>query len=198
MTVTPVRRGRPPLLDATEMQSRAIAVVSRHGFSEVTMAQVATEIGVSLRTLHRYFPSKADLVWGALDDTFVDLRARLADVGDDPGVVEAMATAIASCLDPRAELSASGRERLRLIATTPELQEVQSNAFRQWRETLADYAARRLGASVDDLAPVVLATAIQSATMTGLSWWATHDVSEPAANVVLRAIRALARAGGGD
>lgn len=155
------------------------------------MAQVASEIGVSLRTLHRHFPSKALLVWGPLEGTFGDLERRLDAVSADLPMLQAMAEAITSCLSPNSDSDVSARERLRMIATTPELQEVQSAAFLVWRRALIDFAVRRSGNPSDMLAATALGTAVQGAVMTGLSWWATQEPTTSASAIVRRAILAL-------
>lgn len=185
------RRGRPQLLSTAELRSRAISVLSRHGYDEVTMGFVATEIGVSLRTLHRHFPSKAGLVWGALDESFVRLRERLARTSLEVSVIAAIQAAIVETFTSMDDEDERQRERLRLIAVTPELQSAQPDAFRHWRDDIAEFAARRLGLEPDDLEPVAIGAAAQSATLAALTWWATHDEAGPAAQVVGRALSAL-------
>lgn len=193
----PARRGRPPLHDTAELQRRALVVIARDGYAEVTMGRLATEMGVSLRTLHRHFPTKSDLVWGALDDTFARLSANLAAASHHPSVMAAIGAAIVASFADGASEAVAGRERMRLIATTPALQAARSDAFRHWQDNLVDFAAARLGLRPDDLVPVTIAAAAQSATMAALAWWATHEDSGRPADVVGRALHAL-DAGGRD
>lgn len=185
------QRGRPQILSTSELRSRAIAVVSKRGYNAVTMGTVAEEIGVSLRTLHRHFPSKVDLVWGALDESFIRLRDQLAKASPEASIIAAIQAAIVASFSSMDEVDERHRERLRLIAVTPELQSAQSDAFRQWRDDLAAFAARRLGVAADDLVPVAIGAAAQSAALAGLTWWATHDDAGTASQVVGRALRAL-------
>lgn len=184
-------RGRPQLLTTEELRSRAIAVVSAHGYDSVTMATVAAEVGVSLRTLHRHFPSKVDLVWGALDESFTRLREELANTDPAMPVVRAVHAAIVASFSSPADGQHQHRERLRLIAITPELQAAQSDAFRQWRDGIVDFAASRLDLSTDDLVPMAIGAATQSATLAGLTWWAMHDDTGSPALAVGSALRAL-------
>lgn len=185
------QRGRPQILSTSELRSRAIDVVVRHGYEAVTMGTVAAEIGVSLRTLHRHFPSKIDLVWGALDESFIRLRHHLAEASLELSIIAAIESAIVASFSSVDEKDERHRARLRLIAVTPELQSAQSDAFRQWRADIAAFAGRRLGVAPDDLIPVALGAATQSATLAGLTWWATHDDAGPASKVVGRALRAF-------
>lgn len=186
-----VRRGRPPLMTAEELRERAIAVVIAHGYSDVTMSTVAAEIGVGVRTLHRHFSSKADLVWGAIDDSFEAVRDGLAAAPSDISIVAAVERAIVAAFRPSGEATAAGRARLRLVATTPELQAYQSVAFHRWRDAIAAFVAGRQGTRADDLAPVAFAAAAQGATMAALTWWATHDTELSAAECVARALASL-------
>lgn len=184
-------RGRPQLLSTEELRSRAIAVVSARGYDSVTMATVAAEVGVSLRTLHRHFPSKVDLVWGALDESFIRLREELAKTDPTMPVVAAVHAAIVASFTSPADGQDQHRERLRLIAITPELQAAQSDAFRQWRAGIVDFAASRLDLTPHDLVPLAIGAATQSATLAGLTWWAMHDDAGSPALAVGSALRAL-------
>lgn len=185
------QRGRPPLLSTAELRSRAIAVVSKHGYEDITMGAVAAEVGVSLRTLHRHFPSKVDLVWGALDESFIRLRKQLAKTSPDVSIFAAIQSAIMASFSDFDTEDDHQRERLRLIATTPELQSSQSEAFRQWRDDIAAFTADRLGLTKDDLVPIAIGAAAQSATLAGLTWWAVHHDAGSPSQVVGRALRAL-------
>lgn len=191
MTGETGRRGRPPLHEMTELQRRALKVIARDGYADVTMGQVAEEIGVSLRTLHRHFPNKVDLVWGALDDVFTRLSTNLAAANQNLSLIAAIGTAIVASFSEDIAEDAAGRERMRLIATTPALQAAKPELFRLWQDDLVEFAAARLGLSIDDVAPLAIACAAQSATMAGLAWWATHEDSGDPADVVARALRAL-------
>ena len=82
------RRGRPPLADITQLRAEAMQVVLRNGYAEVSMREIADEVGLSLRTLHRYFPGKADIVWGDVDSSFDALRIALGSAGSDVSIIE--------------------------------------------------------------------------------------------------------------
>lgn len=191
MTGETGRRGRPPLHELDELEQQALEIILRDGYANVTMGGVAVELGMSLRTLHRYFPSKADLVWRALDDTFVRLGAYLAEGNQNPSVMAAIGAAIVASFSAEVDEDPSGRDRLRLIATIPALRAAKSDAFGRWQDELIKFAATRLGLSPDDVEPQAIATAAQSAAMAGLAWWATHENVGKPADVVARALRAL-------
>ena len=63
MAMSETRRpGRPASADHGQLRIQMLQVILRDGYEHVTMAQLAAEAGISVRTLHRHFPSKADIV----------------------------------------------------------------------------------------------------------------------------------------
>ena len=76
------RKTRARLIDA------ARAVMSRRGVSQVTMADVAEEAGMSLGALYRYFANKEDLLDSLIGEIHEDLyevsSSKEADFGKDP------------------------------------------------------------------------------------------------------------------
>lgn len=61
----------------------ALELFIQHGYDAVTVEQIATSVGLSRRSLHRYFSSKDDIIlckYDTLGDTFVELlQARPLD-----------------------------------------------------------------------------------------------------------------------
>lgn len=152
------------------------------------MTAIAREVGVSVRTLHRYFATKSDIVWGPIDVTFRGLRDRLAASPDDLGIVPTLARAIVESFSDSVEDASTVRTRLRLIATNPELQANNSEPFQQWRQHLVNHVARRLGCAPDCVEALAIGVAVQSATMAALGWWAVRDGDESPQAVVSRAL----------
>lgn len=76
-------RARTRQIVREQVIDAALALFAEHGYDSVTVEQVADSVGISRRTLHRYFTSKDDIVLGkydALGDTFVELlRSRPLD-----------------------------------------------------------------------------------------------------------------------
>ncbi len=155
------------------------------------MADIAGEVGVSVRTLHRYFPSKADIVWGGIESSFEALRAAFETADERLSVIEAVRSVVMSVFDQQVEDLALTRIRLRLIATVPELQASRSETFERWREQLVAYVARRLGEPEDAITPVAAGAAIQAAMLRALAWWAVREEDASPADVVAQALRGL-------
>lgn len=68
----------------------AFDLFEREGFDATTMDDIATAVGVSRRTLFRYYPSKNDILWGQFDDSLRALAATLAAFPDDLPVADAI------------------------------------------------------------------------------------------------------------
>ncbi len=70
--------GRPAAIDAQDLARVAIGLFAERGYDAVSMADIAEAAGVGRRSLFRYFPSKADLVWGGADVVGAELERLLA------------------------------------------------------------------------------------------------------------------------
>lgn len=76
-----------------EIKNRILQQAREHffklGFSKVTMNEIATELGMSKKTLYAYFPSKEDLLMASLrqiqDETSSKAERIIADMGMDFG-----------------------------------------------------------------------------------------------------------------
>lgn len=124
------RGGRPPIAEEDDLRTRAIAVLQREGYGNVTMSRIAAETGVSVRTLHRYFPAKADIVWGGIEGSLDALRRGLAQADDSLPPLEAITAVVAAVFDQDADEVAVGRARMRLIATEPDLEQTRPETYR--------------------------------------------------------------------
>ncbi|QTX05409.1 TetR family transcriptional regulator [Agromyces archimandritae] len=185
------RTGRPPIADVGTVRAAALETVIREGYGNVTMSRIADEVGLSLRTLHRYFPTKADLVWGSIESSFDIVREALSDADERTPLVDAVATAMSIAFDRGVDELETSRQRLRLIATTPELQAIRSDAFERWRTELVAFIARRLDVPESTTGPRAAAAALQAAMMEGLARWAVDDDPRPPSIAVTEALEGL-------
>jgi AcrR family transcriptional regulator len=82
--VKPRKRGRPkgPTLQGAETRARlyatAMTLIAERGYDATTLRDVATEAGVSVGLLYRYFPSKQAVVLALYDDLSADYARRAA------------------------------------------------------------------------------------------------------------------------
>ncbi|MCW2830413.1 MAG: mycofactocin system transcriptional regulator [Aeromicrobium sp.] len=192
-TVGGALRGRPPKTTADEIAEVALAMWDEQGYDEVPLTEVADRAGVTVRTVFRYFRTKSDVIWGVFAHDYGDLRGKLA--ASDPtqplltrvrlGVVESIAGA---------ERVESYHLRLRIISRTPELQHTVPEYFVEWRSILQEWLQQELDVGPGALEPMVIASAVQTATLNALLWWSSADVESPprrAEDIVDRALRSL-------
>jgi AcrR family transcriptional regulator len=78
----------PAQTDREAIIRAGCALVERKGVEGLTLAGVASELGIKSPSLYRYFASKAALIQAIIEHTFQEMfaayEAALAGVGDDP------------------------------------------------------------------------------------------------------------------
>lgn len=182
--------GRPVEADPEAIALTALRLFDERGVDAVTMSEVAEAAGVSRRTLFRWFPSKAALVWGGtieaedrfevawpaapggtlLDHVRVAYTASLAPLGDEPEIT---------------------RLRLRLIDENPDVfawgADVRGHMLRLLEARIAD----DLGLARGELRATALAAAVAGAAYAALAWWARNDDARTPADVLDDAFAAL-------
>jgi mycofactocin system transcriptional regulator len=170
--VTKPTPGRPRTTSRDEVQRVALALFAEQGFEETTLDDVAAAVGVSRRTLFRYYPSKNDIVWGEFSEQLDGLRARLAAAAPDQPLMEVLRRAVVGFNDygDREEL----RIRMGLITSVPALQGHSMLRYRDWCDVIAEFVAERLGARGDDHLPQVIANAALGTAMATYRHWITH------------------------
>lgn len=185
------KQGRPRVAEQEALRSGALQVVLELGYEQATMATIAQRVGVGLRTLHRYFPTKADIVWGGLERSIDALRGSLTRADDGRSIVEAVSAAIIEVFEEDADERDVSRARLRLIATVPALQAIRTDTFLLWQQELSAFIARRMGMDAAGLVPVVAAKTLQGAVLHALQWWAVNDVDMNPSDTVIAALGGL-------
>lgn len=135
--------------EAVRARVAAVAVGLFHdnGFDEVTVEQIAAEVGISARSFHRYFPAKEDTVVGDPKQHRDDLAAALEGRPSDEAEWTALREAFAEMLDRGARSSDTevGRRAARLITSTPSLRARNLEKHQVWAEALVPLVERRLG-----------------------------------------------------
>ena len=192
---TPTGRGRRPMserrrhLQRLEISRAAIALFRERGVGGTTGEDIADAVGLSARTLWRYFRSKESCVeplLSVITDTFVDtLRRWPADV--------ALSDHLACDHRLPDHLSASdGEATLAVVAMSrhePALRAIWLVVHERVEPVLAEVVADRLGRRPDDLA-----VRVQAATLAAALRLTTEDLAaELAAGVVRPEAEGLAR-----
>ena len=153
----------------------ALALFTSRGFDAVTADEVADAAGISRRTFFRYYPTKADAVWGDFDAHVGRLARLLASAPAGRPVLATVCAAYAEVNhygDPDLPVL---RQRMRLILTEPALQAHSQLRYADVDRVVAGYVARRCGAVPTALVPRLVATATRAAATTAFEAWLSGD-----------------------
>ena len=187
-------RGRPRTVSPDEVTRTALRLFAESGFEETTVEHIAAELGVSRRTLFRYFPSKNDMVWGDFDRVLERLRVALSEEPADAPLLEALGRAVVASNRYEDEQLPELRIRMTLITSVPALQAHAMLRYDAWRAVVAAWVAARLGQRPDDLVPQTIAHAALGTSMAAFVRW-VHHPDEDLAEHLRRGYAVLA---GGD
>lgn len=127
-----------------EISGKAMALFIAQGFEETTVEQIAAEVGMSARTLFRYFDSKEDMVVGDMRE----LGVLLADALDARPAEEGPHEALRRALDALLAAMEGDREGavgvVRMFAETPALQVARQQKRNQWHALLLPGVVERV------------------------------------------------------
>jgi len=178
--------GRPPATSHAEIERAAFRLFALRGFDGTTLDAIAGEVGISRRTLLRYFDSKNDIPWGRFAETLDGFRATLAAMPADLPLHEAVHAAVLAFNRFDLDAHPSHRERMQLILTTPTLQAHSVLQYGEWRRVIAEYVALRLDLRPDDLLPRTVGQVSLALTLSAYTHWldrpdlALHDLLDMA------------------
>lgn len=172
------RSGRPPTTSRDEVAAVALRLFVERGFEATRISDIAAAVGVSRRTILRYFASKNDIVWGAFDERLRELRERLADAPVEQPITEAIREAVVSFNDYGESVMPELRDRMTLITTVPALQGHAMLRYGDWCAVIAEFVASRLGLDPRDHVPQLLASAALGIAMATYRHWIEHPGSD--------------------
>jgi TetR/AcrR family transcriptional regulator, regulator of mycofactocin system len=153
------------------VEAAALDLFTRRGFDDVTSDEVADAAGISRRTFFRYFPTKADAVWGDFAGHVARLARLLAGSPTGQPVLASICAAYTEVNEyPPAEQDLL-RKRLRLILTEPALQAHSQLRYAEIDRVVAEHVARRAGGSPADLLPRLVATSTRAAATSAFEVW---------------------------
>lgn len=153
MSRSPSLRGRPSATSHAEIEREAFRLFATQGFEATTLDAIAERIGVSRRTVTRYYASKNDIPWGQFDRTLAAFRDLLATMPHSLPLWERVHRGVVAFNAFPEDAEPPHRERMRLILRTPALQAHSVLRYEQWRAVIADYVATETGQAADDPIP---------------------------------------------
>ena len=167
----------------------AVELFEQRGYDATTVDDIAAHAGVSVRSVHRHFASKAHIIIEDRSDDFDRFLWALAKQPREVTDTEALLATIAASLSDDHELD--GR-RVRLLLDNPPIYAAFTARLRTLERGLADWLAERSDRAPDDLEVRARAAALVAAHRTLLDVTA----SEGSANFLQRAHTIFGALGG--
>jgi mycofactocin system transcriptional regulator len=170
--------GRPAVTSRAELEQISLAIFSEQGFDVTSVDEIAAAAGIGRRTFFRYFKSKNDAVWGDFDTQLAAFAAWFEHCPPEVPVVDAICAAVIdfNSFDPAA--TASLRNRMKVILSSPALQAYSTLRYTAWRHVVSRFAAGRLGVDEDALIPRTLGHLALGAALAAYEQWLADEDSD--------------------
>ncbi len=165
------RPGRPEATTHAAIERAAFQLFTERGFEDTTLDHIADAVGVSRRTIFRYFPSKNDIPWGQFDRTLESFRQLLRDLPQDLPVHEVVHQGVLRFNEVDPDADPSHAARMRLILETPALQAHSVLRYREWRAVIAEYVAERRGLAPTDPLPETVSQVCLALALSAYVLW---------------------------
>lgn len=172
----------------------AARLFSEQGVQQTTVAQIAEESGVALRTFYSYFDSKQSAIAPALDDGSQMLASALSAIAPEVELGTAIRLAVAAAINesevsrrsPEAEWI---RNLLRVMETDPQLKAIWLGSLHSAENDLCVALRNRADGPDDNVELRLLAAAVVSSARIAVETWAAREPGEiDAAELALRCI----------
>lgn len=171
--------GRPATIDPEAVAAVALRLFEARGYESVSMEDIAAAAGIGRKSLYRYFPNKAALVWGGLDEAVSVGRKSLVEHSEsrepssNPAIILTIAGLSVAHQIPDLEIT---RGRLLLIARYEELSALAYGKLRDQRVAMCDYL---ISVGILEEYADSLAAAYSAALFAGWMRWARGTAANP-------------------
>ncbi|MFG3025695.1 TetR/AcrR family transcriptional regulator [Streptomyces sp. NPDC048254] len=178
------RMGRPPLSERRKAAARleiakaAVELFTAQGVEGTSAGEIAEAVGISTRTLWRYFPSKEDCVAPLLASGAERLSRRLGDWPVGRPLIEALDDDDLWLADSDPDTLRVVLDLMRLTRTEPGLQSVWMRKTFDALPVVADALAARANKPVADMEARVQAGMLLSALHLALREYAWREPGE--------------------
>lgn len=136
----------------------AMQLFAERGFDAVTVADIAGQAAVSVKTVFNYFPTKEDLVLGDGDGFGGEILRAIQQRAAGESVLEAVRKHTLATAQRVRETPATHRRAFRsVIQSSPSVQARWRERQRCHEEKLAALLAAESGAKTDDATPLIVA-----------------------------------------
>ena len=163
--------GRPEATSHAAIEQAAFRLFAEHGFDGTTLDDIAAAVGVSRRTLFRYYPSKNDIPWGQFDQTLERFRQILRELPQDRPVHEVVQRGVLDFNEFDADADPAHADRMRLLLETPTLLAHSVLRYAEWRAVIAEYVAERHGLAPTDALPETVSQVCLALALSAYVLW---------------------------
>ena len=167
----PVGWPRRKQLTRQRLEGTSLRLFAERGFEQTTVDDLAAASGVGRRTIFRYFPSKNDIVFGALDERLRLLAAEL-EAGRAAGLplAEMVRRAFHATSSYQRQERESLATRIYLIGSVPSLRAHAALRYQAWENVVRAAVQRRTGAR-DGVYPRACAAAVVGVMRAAFDAW---------------------------
>jgi AcrR family transcriptional regulator len=165
-------RDRTRQLASREILETALRLFTEQGYEETTIAQIAREVGVSERSLFRYFGTKEDLLGGDQEQFGQVLTDAVSGQPAEAGAWEALRAGIAA-VQALNDSREHALQRFRLLHDTASLRAGWLEKRLRFQEDLLPLITSRMDAGVhkrDLAARAVIATVFACLDAASMTW----------------------------
>lgn len=179
---TPALRERRRNQTLREIGDAALRLFDAQGYKQTTIDDVAHAAGVSPRTVFRYFPTKADLIFDWFPDLEAFIKALSLEATTPAASLRELERIVQGALDGFETMDASTAQQYavfrRMVSRDPDL----SAALADWEQRLVKLAHERVqerfgGEDADLAISLVLQTVISTVALALELWTKTPDAS---------------------
>jgi len=163
---------------AVAIEKAALEVFQARGFEETRVEDIAAAAGISRRTFFRYFASKNDILFPDFEDMLEEFEEWLLSLPDDRPMLEVIADGTMRFNRIHSDGAAAHRDRMNLILHTPALRASASLQNAKWAGVVSRYAARRIGASPEELGPQLVGQIALGAANAAYEEWLRDESSD--------------------
>jgi AcrR family transcriptional regulator len=160
----------------------AFALYSERGYEQTTVAEIASQAGLTERTFFRHFADKREVLFAGGGELLDNMLRAVAATPDSTAPIDAVAAALQAAGALIQEAGQMPRQRQAIIATSAELQERELIKLASMSAALADELGRR---GVEEPAARLTAEAGIAVFKIAFERW----INEPAGNSLVEVIR---------
>jgi AcrR family transcriptional regulator len=120
------------------LREAALELFLKHGYENVTVAEITERAGLTRRSFSRYFADKRDVLFAGSDQLPVVLAGAVRNADDALSSFEALLTALVDVADGLAGSAPLAAKRRAVVRASPELQERGRTKFAAVIDAVAD------------------------------------------------------------